>query len=246
MDVETALDAIFMRYARDWTGEYTEREAWEVVLAAVETGKLSVNAVYTAAGDAGQAGHNAAAGRTREAFRWRHRGHAEGRGKTLLHFAAGNCSAACVKRLLELGASPSVRDMNDQTPMHLAAASYQALAKCKLLPPCDLNAHDDRLDTPLHIVTWNIRHMKHSPARIAKSGILDVLQWMVQQPECALDDVNWLGATSTSILLLATNDGNAVMSTACGVVQTAMEQRARWSTLRAAWTATVAGAGKPA
>ena len=211
MDVKTALDAIWTGAACDWAKNCTQRKPWEVVLAAVKTGKLSVNA-------------------------------AEARGKTLLHFAAENCSAACVKRLLELGASPSVRDMDDQTPMHLAADSYQALAKCKLLPSCDLNAHDNRFDTPLHIVTWEIRHLSYSPARIAKSGILDMLQWMVQQPECVLDDVNWLGATSTSILLLATNDGNAVMSTACGVVQTAKEQRARWSPLRAAWTGAVVAA----
>jgi len=147
-----------------------------------------------------------------------------------------------VKRLLELGASPSVRDMDDQTPMHLAADSYQALAKCKLLPVCDLNAHDNRFDTPLHTVTWRIRHLSYSPAQIAKSGVLDVLQWMVQQPECVLDAVSWLGATSTSILLLATTNGNTAVSTACGVVQTAKEQRTRWSPLRAAWTGAVAGA----
>jgi hypothetical protein len=57
----------------------------------------------------------------------------------------------------------------------------------------------------------------------------------VNQPECALDAVNEEGRTALDIL-----DDMAETAAARAVLRTAMLERARWSLLRAAWTATVA------
>jgi ankyrin repeat protein len=153
-------------------------------------------------------------------------------GGTALHFAAKMCSVAGMKELLDLGALPTATDDNGLFPMHYAASTiHDPVAKCDLLPRGHLAAGaGTRLGTPLHLVALRLRHYD-----IMRVCMMEVLQWMVDQPECVLDAVNREGCTALDML-------SEEQSTAAArdVVQSAMEQRARWRTLRTTWTATVA------
>jgi hypothetical protein len=216
MDVKTACSRILRdKNTSDCSFSTAEgREAWRTALDAVRAGKLAVDTKFP-----------------------------DGINRTLLHCAAQSCSTACVQELLQLGASPSVRDDEGSTPMsHAIYFSQYALEKCKLLPAADLNVHN-MYGTPLHLaagaLTYLVQqghHLAWRQAYIAR--YVDLLQWMVQQPECVVDAVNYSRCTALDIL-----GDMAETAAARAVVRTAMEQRARWSTLRATWTATVAGAG---
>jgi ankyrin repeat protein len=153
-------------------------------------------------------------------------------GGTALHFAAKMCSVAGMKELLDLGALPAVTDDNGLLPMHYAASTiHDPVKKCELLPRGHLGAGAGiKIGTPLHLVAFRMRH--HDIVRVC---MMEVLQWMVNQPECALDAVNEEGRTALDIL-----DDMAETAAARAVLRTAMLERARWSLLRAAWTATVA------
>jgi hypothetical protein len=186
-------------------------EAWSIVLAAVQSGEVSVD--YT----------------------W-------GMFNTsLLHYACRKGSVSTVRRLLNLGASPSLKNDIDVVAMHYAIVSWwtcpaqcggeleNALEKCKMLPVADLSSCAETFGTPLRLL---LAHL----ARRGRAGnfeFMQLLQWVVNQPECALDNVQGV------LDVLTKHPGTAPYAL---IVQTAMEQRARWSLLRAAWTGAVAGA----
>jgi hypothetical protein len=211
MDIKTACSRIMQdKTTSDCSFSTTEgREAWAVALAAVRMGTLPVDTKFHMGG-----------------------------GRTLLHCAAQSCSTACMQELLQLGASPSARDNAGSTPMHFATCfGKYALEKCKLLPVADLNARNTH-GTSLHAVVHNLTFLaKGGYSYALRQELVELLQWMVQQPECALDAVDHRDLTALDML-------SEEQSTAAArdVVRTAVEQRARWSTLRATWTAAVAAA----
>jgi ankyrin repeat protein len=182
-----------------------ERRAWQSFMAAVRVGTVSPDANWAPLCTGGG---------------------------TALHFAAKMCSVAGMKELLDLGALPAVTDDNGFLPMHYAASTiHDPVKKCELLPLKHLAAGaETKIGTPLHLVAFRMRH--HDIVRVC---MMDVLQWMVNQPECAVDAVNKEGRTALDIL-----DDMAETAAARGVLRAAMEQQARWSLLRTAWTATVA------
>jgi hypothetical protein len=151
-----------------------------------------------------------------------------------LHFAAKKCSVGGMKELLDLGALPTATDNNGLLPIYFAASTiHDPVKKCKLLPLGHLAVGaGTQLGTPLHLVAFHMRYHYN-----LRKCMMKVLQWMVDQPECALGAVNKEGRTALDIL-----GDMAETAAARDVLRTAMEQRARWSTLRAAWTATVAAA----
>jgi hypothetical protein len=143
-------------------------------------------------------------------------------GRTLLHCAAH----VTVTQLLALGASPAQPDAYGFLPLHFAMRSLQ---KFRMLSAGGFLAHDTTGFTPLHLLAQEI--MVASP----DADLMNVLQWMVEQPECAVNAENRIGFTALDIL-----GDMAETADAREVVRTAMEQRTRWSSLRAAWIATVA------
>jgi hypothetical protein len=196
------------------------RLVWQIVLRAVEAGKLAVDRPVT---------------RMSELL--------------LLHHAAEFCSVGVMQRLLQLGAPPSQRDCVGHTPMHYAAKSRrEALAKCKLLPVADLASLTNHAhETPLHVLAWNLRRLllqpvgALEPARAERFGgceaaavHLEVLEWMLDQPECPIDAANCYGDLTAAHLLGGTS--------ARAMVRTAQAARARWTPLRAAWTGVVGAA----
>jgi hypothetical protein len=206
MSLENAVDTLL--YGRD----DLQDEAFTIVLAAVQTGDLHVDfrcGMYR---------------------------------KTLLHFAAARGSVFTMRRLLELGALPSVKDAAGCVPMHCAVTSWRnstgqcdALEKCKLLPVADLSDNTSG-QTPLWLLAQHLLACggtdSTAPHMVLK--LVQLLQWIVDQPECALNKVDDAGRTSTDVLNFYTG-----MAPYALVVRTATEQRARWSLLRAEWTAAV-------
>jgi len=209
MSLVNAIDTLL--YGRD----DLQDEAFTVVLAAVQTGDLHVDF---------------RCGMSR---------------KTLLHVAAARGSVFTMRRLLELGALPSVKDAEGRVPMHHAVTSWRnstgqcdALEKCKLLPVADLSDNTS-VQTPLWFLAQHllVRGSTDSTAPHMVLKLVQLLQWIVDQPECELNKVDDGGRTLTDVLNFYTG-----MAPYALVVRTATEQRARWSLLRATWIASVAAA----
>jgi hypothetical protein len=209
MSLVNAIDALL------YGGDDLQDEAFTIVLAVVQTGDLHVDfrcGIYR---------------------------------KTLLHVAAARGSVFTMRRLLELGAMPSVKDAEGRVPMHCAVTSWRnstgqcdALEKCKLLPVADLSNYTSG-QTPLWLLAHHllVRGSTDSTAPHMVLKLVQLLQWIVDQPECELNKVDDGGRTSADVLNFYIG-----MAPYALVVRTAMAQRARWSTLRAAWTGAVAGA----
>jgi hypothetical protein len=215
MNLNDALEYIVNRRASDLDSP-VGRRAWELVLAAVEAGEMAVNQTFQQRSN-----------------------------RTLLHFAAWHASAAVMRRLLELGASPSPRDADGYVPMHLAAAScYDALEKCKMLPAADLECRKDREDrgefySPLHFIAESVLIWCNEPNG---ERCLEVLQWMLDQPECPIHRRDGLGRTVADMF-----SSKSKYARPLAMVRAAEAARRRWTPLRAAWTgvaavAAVAGA----
>jgi hypothetical protein len=150
--------------------------------------------------------------------------------KTLLHYAARSCSAAVVQRLLELGASPSLLDGSGHPPMRYAAncLTDDALHKCKLLPVTDLGQQCNSGSRPLHIVA-------SLPFSESSQLFWEVLQWMVDQPECDIDAVDNRGHTAADLVAASVYCDPRSLA----MLRAERAARARWTPLRAAWTGAV-------
>lgn len=66
-------------------------------------------------------------------------------------------------------------------------------------------------------------------------ALLEVFQWMLNQPECPLDAVNSDGQTAGDYL----SGSGAHFARPLAMLQAAQAARARWTVLRAAWTGAV-------
>jgi hypothetical protein len=182
------------------------------------------------------------------------------RDESLLHRAADNASAAVMQRLLAMGASPSMRNCYGHVPLHLAAISvYEPLEKCKLLPAADLTSLDNCYCpvTPLQYVANRLRdntgrHFEPNAMAIKLEcelevqQLLQVLQWMVDQPECDLHARDEHGRTVAEMLADDNTRGGAAAVAqrrhALAVVRAAEAARRRWAPLRAAWTGALVSA----
>ena len=178
------------------------RCAWQMVLEAIAAGKMAVDTTW------------------------------EPETKTLLHYAALSCSAAVVKRLLDLGASPSLLDGSGHLPMRYAAncLTDDALDKCRMLPVTDLG-HENSTggNTPLHIVAT-------FPRCELSQHFREVLQWMLDQPECDIDAADVRGVTAADLLAARAHRDPRPLA----MLRAARAERARWTPQRAAWTGAVA------
>jgi hypothetical protein len=204
-----ALEYIVNRQASDLYS--IGRRAWELVLAAVEAGEIAVD----------------------QTFRPRNR--------TLLHFAAWHASAAVMRRLLDLGALPSPRDVYGYVPMHLAVTScYDALEKCKMLPVADLERRKDREEfcTPLYLIAELLLIWCLPPNQLNGEHRLEVLQWMLDQPECPILNRDNYGRTVADMFSRKSEYARPL-----AMVRAAEAAQRRWSPLRAVWTGAVAAAG---
>jgi hypothetical protein len=210
MNLEKACNFVFESEASDLYPAGSA--AWTLILAAIEAGTLHVE---TKRGP------------------W-----------ALLHCAAFFCSATVFKRLLDLGASPSVADKYGTRPMHLAVqGGYDVVAKCAMLPLGDLACLSELFGTPLHacvakVIVWA------PPLRLGHDHdvfdkYLDVLQWMLAQPECPVGGADIFGRTAMDILNGKENCGEAR-----DMFAAELARRARWTALRAAWVGGVVVAEK--
>ena len=70
----------------------------------------------------------------------------------LPHFYALLCDAERIKKLLEEGTDPNIKDKDDNTPLHFAASKGCAeVARLLLKHGADPNAQDKSGETPLHL-----------------------------------------------------------------------------------------------
>jgi len=74
----------------------------------------------------------------------------------LLQFYALLCDAERIKKLLEEGADPNIRDGDGNTPLYFAASKGCAeVARLLLEHGADPNAQDKNGETPLHVAAFN-------------------------------------------------------------------------------------------
>jgi hypothetical protein len=74
----------------------------------------------------------------------------------LPQFYALLCDAERIKKLLEEGADPNIRDGDGNTPLHFAASKGCAeVARLLLEHGADPNAQDKNGETPLHVAAFN-------------------------------------------------------------------------------------------
>jgi hypothetical protein len=202
------------------------REAAEVVLREVAAGRLDPAAD----------------------FLWRRHGRVDVM-IPVLHSAALGCSVEFVQRLLALNkCSPSSPTSDGEVPMHFAARSNDAVAMCKLFPVADLGTSTKAFkdDTPVRAcltrlsVGW-LRLRGGPAARKASKAALELVQWMVDQPECRfIPKVTDLAYYFSSPWY---QEGRAGYGFACAVesvIGAAGAARKRWTPLRAVWVGTVA------
>jgi hypothetical protein len=156
---------------------------------------------------------------------------------TLLHHAVQLCSVGTLRYVLQLGLPPSSRDEDGWLPMHYAAKSRRgALEKCKLLPVTDLACRTvGTNETPLHVLAQFLRRLLTPSVDPDAVALLQVFQWMVEQPECPLDAVNSDGKTAGDYL----SGCGAHFARPLAMLQAAQAARARWTPLRTAWTGAV-------
>jgi hypothetical protein len=153
--------------------------------------------------------------------------------RSLLSYAATHCSATVVKRLLHLGASPSVEDKYGTRPMHKAVlGGHDVVAKCAMLPPGDLACQSKLFGTPLHECAFWLK--RWAPPHELFDKYLEVLQWMLAQPECPVRGADIYGRTAMDIL-----NGSEHCSKARDMLAAELARRARWTALRAAWIGVV-------
>ena len=73
----------------------------------------------------------------------------------LPQFYALLCDAERIKKLLEEGTDPNIRDGDDNTPLHFAASKGCAeVARLLLRHGADPNAQDKSGETPLHVAAY--------------------------------------------------------------------------------------------
>ncbi len=73
----------------------------------------------------------------------------------LSHFYALLCDAERIKKLLEEGTDPNIRDGDGNTPLHFAASKGCAeVARLLLRHGADPNAQDKNGETPLHVAAY--------------------------------------------------------------------------------------------
>jgi hypothetical protein len=211
MNLNEALECIVKRGGSDLSTAGCG--AWKLVLAAVEAGEMAVDQTFRRCSN-----------------------------RTLLHFAAWHASAAVMRRLLDLGALPSPRDADGYVPMHLAAtSSYDVLEKCKMLPAADLECRITRngIYSPLYLITQSLliwclpRCMPSGMSRGER--LVQVLQWMLDQPECPIYDYDGHGCTVADVF-----SRNPAYARPLAMVRAAEAARRRWTPLRAVWTGAVA------
>jgi hypothetical protein len=156
----------------------------------------------------------------------------------------GNVAALCCAQrfgsrcaaLVDLGASPSLRDRAGRVPMHLAARSHsEALLKCKMLPVADCGKQfNNSGHTPLLDVMWNMYILYYETTEHVER-LEEVLQWMLDQPECVIDAPDPNGFTPFQAFV-----GSGRGARPMAMLRAARAERARWSPLRAVWTENVA------
>jgi len=190
MDLGTALELV-CRGACD-----QGHRAWDMVLSAIEAGKLPVDV----------------------------------NNNSLLCVAAEHGHPALMRRLLELGAPSSRCDTFGRVAMHWAALSDNGgLEKCKMLPVKDLGycASGCVSGTPLHYVAKVLCCMPPwFPLQLERR--LEVLQWMLDQPECPIYNRDDRGRTVADIFA----DG-PVYARPLAMVRAAEAAQRRWTPLRA-------------
>jgi hypothetical protein len=197
------------------------REAAEVVLREVAAGRLDPAAN----------------------FLWRRHGRVDVM-IPVLHSAALGCSVEFVQRLLALNkCSPSSPTSDGEVPMHYAARnSVNAVAMCKLFPVADLGTGRRlfRDDTPLVACLNRLSGFRFRRGPAACIAVLELVQWMVDQPECrfipgVIDLAHYFSPPWFQKGEAGYDFARAVES----VIGAAGAARKRWSRLRAAWVATV-------
>jgi hypothetical protein len=162
-------------------------------------------------------------------------------GRPLLHCAAYSCSATVVKRLLEMGASPSMMDMHGSCAMHMAVlGGHDVVAKCAMLPPGDLACQSKLFGTPLHACAMKLKMWATPPPRLVNGAFgkyMEALRWMLQQPGCPVDVADRHCRSPMDILNESKHCGEA-----CEMLAVELAPRARWTALRAAWAGVVVAA----
>jgi hypothetical protein len=230
MDLKTALRDV-CQMPPWWHHTDRGRCAWQAVFDAIEAKQLDVNDTA-----------------------WSYRD------ESLLHRAADNASVAVMRRLLAMGASPSMRNCYGHVPLHLAAISvYEPLEKCRLLPATDLTCLDNCYcpATPLQYVAnrlWDNtgRHFEPNAAiklecELEVQQLLQVLQWMVDQPECPTRACDGFYGRNAESVLFGDARRNPEFAheveQALAIYRAAEDVRVRWSPPRAAWTGAAAVVG---
>jgi hypothetical protein len=148
----------------------------------------------------------------------------------VLHVAMRLCSAAIVRRLvMDLQVPASTRDYCGRLPMHIAAVSLiEPLEKCMLLPVADLGKRCGSKYTPLELCIREFA-MQPRPRAIPLASI-QVLQWMLQQPECLPGMI-----TRQFMDILSVPQLHVVKKMLVDAVAERRHWARRWSPARAAW-----------
>lgn len=145
----------------------------------------------------------------------------DGRGYTLLHWAAMTGATPVVHILLSHQADPNAKDQEGQTPLHMAAVHQQkGVAQLLLTHGADPSAADQRGNSPLMLASsWDDHDLMITLVRHGADT-----EQRNQQGLTALLRAAWYGSTGTVAVLLnlhanvnaLTNKGRTVLDLAVG------------------------------